>query len=789
MTQAINARALAKLRSFDRHWPNALPIFLVALTVVIANILMLTRVVDENPINWLSGLAVVSHPGIIPGQNTIDPSVGWITQGLGHYAALSLLHGHIPWWNPYEGLGMPLAGEMGSAALFPATLLQILPNGHLYFIIFLELVAGLSTYFLARRFTISRWSAVAAAMAFSVNGTFAWLSHAPVNAVAFLPMILLGIEMAADAARRRERYGWTFIAVGIALSIYGGFPEEVFWFIPFGVAWAVFRLVPLVRTGAARRFAGKLALGGVGGVLLAAPLLVAFYTFFLHAIGPPHQPSNYFSTPPHAVLATQILPYLYGPIGAFSSFDPTNTVAGVWNSGGFLNSSLLVLAFIGATGRTHRPLRLFLAISVLVAFARMMGFWPITHLIALLPGSWIDYERYAAPTWEIAMALLAAFGVDDAINRVISLRRLFFSLAFGLGVIGICYLTARGVLAGVAKAPDASLWIGLSIIWALALVVTVVIAVRFGGRLRPTWLLLLVALDATALYVVPQLSSQRNVTNDYAAVHYLQAHLGLARFATLGPIAPDYGSYFQIAAINIEDIPIPTAYSSLVLTQLDPGIGQAFNFTGINYWQAPGQPSVATEFFTHLQNYERVGTKYLVTPAGLSLTPSQVSKLRLRQVFSDPLARIYALPAPAPFYATMGDSPCKITDASIAGATISCEAPTILVRRELYLPGWATTVNGEQKPMYSQNGLFQAVRIPSGRARVTFSFAPPHIELGWLAFVAGIVLLAASGVERLRRRSSSSRIARSTISQHTVSLTKADAPLGPTMIEKTHEDQ
>ena len=44
-------------------------------------------------------------------------------QALGHLVATDWFSGHVPWWNPYEGLGVPLAGDMQSGAFFPPTLL------------------------------------------------------------------------------------------------------------------------------------------------------------------------------------------------------------------------------------------------------------------------------------------------------------------------------------------------------------------------------------------------------------------------------------------------------------------------------------------------------------------------------------------------------------------------------------------------------------------------------------------------------------------------------------------
>ena len=62
------------------------------------------------------GTKVGGHP--LPGLPTIDPNVAFTSQALGIRAAHDWLSGHIPWWNAFEATGVPLAGEMQSAALF-----------------------------------------------------------------------------------------------------------------------------------------------------------------------------------------------------------------------------------------------------------------------------------------------------------------------------------------------------------------------------------------------------------------------------------------------------------------------------------------------------------------------------------------------------------------------------------------------------------------------------------------------------------------------------------------------
>jgi hypothetical protein len=58
-----------------------------------------------------------------------------------------------------------------------------------------------STYLLLRRLARAPASA-AGGTAFALNGTFAWL-YVPVNPVAFLPLLLLGVEVRRGGEGRR----------------------------------------------------------------------------------------------------------------------------------------------------------------------------------------------------------------------------------------------------------------------------------------------------------------------------------------------------------------------------------------------------------------------------------------------------------------------------------------------------------------------------------------------------------------------------------------------------------
>ena len=77
------------------------------------------------------------------------------------------------------------------------------------------------------------------------------------------------------------------------------------------------------------------------------------------------------------------------------------------------------------------------------------------------------------------------------------------------------------------------------------------------GKQRVRLLSAVLALDALALFVVPEFSAPRSVSVDTAPVAYLRSHIGNSRFFTLRPLAPNYGSYFGVSSLNINDLRHP----------------------------------------------------------------------------------------------------------------------------------------------------------------------------------------------------------------------------------------
>jgi hypothetical protein len=737
---------------------------IVVSAVVIGNLPYLLHLFDPNPLDNLSGLGSLTTPGLITGSTAADPNVGFTAQALGHLAMVDWIHGHIPWWNPYEGLGSPLAGEMQAATFFPPTAFLLLSNGQVLAHLSVEIVAGLSTYFLLRRVSLGRPAAVAGGIAFGLNGTFAWFSHAPANPVAFLPLLLLGVEFAADSGGRTTAKAWGVIGVALALSIYAGFPETAYIDGVFVVIWVVVRAVQL--STAWRSFILTIGKGLGLGLLLSAPLLIAFVDYLPHAYVGSHNGSFAAASLPRGAFSQAFLPYVYGPIDGFSANDATGTLTTIWGSvGGYIIFSAVVLALIGLYGSRLRLLRFVLLAWTILSLGRTYGVQPFQHIVNALPvmGD-VAFYRYSNASWEFSLIVLAAFGLDDVVRARVPRWWILVSAFTSMIFLGLIVSGSRSEVDRLIDAAHHHAWAVASTVWAAVIIgVTVAAALFLRGRLRTLVLVIMIAFDAIAMFAIPEFSAPRSATLDTAPVSFLQKHLGTYRFYTIQPIQPNYGSYFGLSSLDVNDLPVPKEWMTYVTHQLDPN-ALPYVFNGSVRAVATG-PSSLEEFARHLTSFETAGVKYLVVASGTPL-PTMPPTGVLQRVFSDGTAQIYQLPSPHPMYSTLHGA-CDVKAEGLESATTTCPSPHTLVRHELYMSGWSASLNGRPVGILPYEGVFQQIRVPAGTSAVTFNFTPPHVILGYIAFLLGVACLVVAPLRYCWARRAGPR------SQHGISTRKS----------------
>jgi hypothetical protein len=781
----------------------------ILVAIALANMPAILHLVTSNPLH-LDAYLRSPQNGLLPGLPYIDPNAGYTAQALGHLSAVDWLHGHVPWWNPFEGIGAPLAGEMQSGAFFPLTVLLLFHDGTLYLQLLLETIAGWSTYALVRRLGVGRCISSAAGVAFALCGTFAWFAHAPVRPIAFLPLCLIGIDRAIEAAREQRTGGWQLLAMALALSILAGFPETTFINGLFVLWWAILRLSGPARV-VWKPAVGKLVLGFAVGIALAAPLIIAFVDYLGNANTGSHGEGFANVSLPRAGLAQLVLPYGLGPIFGLSSGHGIDTIQSLWAStGGFLSATLIAGGIVGLIGRRERGLRLGLAAWVALFLMRTFGVPAVLHLFALAPGTrLIAFFRYADPSWEFAVVALAALGLDD-IARSATRRRVLVSSAALTGLVVVwaaasAWPVVRNAIvnpAGLTTRP----WVYL--IGSLAFAVGALVCLALGGwwaglspsdsflrsptvtrieRIRRRGRVVMAGVvmgESVMLLGFTYLSAPTPRSLQLGSVKWLQTHLGTYRFITLGPIQPDYGSYFGIAQANVNDLPLPETYNTYIHAHLDPNSPQGV-FTG-GARIDPSKLTPAEELNVNLANYEALGIRYVVEKStGSDLQgrayPAAGSPpwpAGPRRVYRDQFAEVWELPSALSLYSIKADISTVKADGSapsciVAGSgwnyvTVRCPAPSTVTRRVQYIPGWTARANGQpilvQKSQGGTTGLFQELTVPPGMTVIRFAYVPPYEAAGALVAGTALIILFASIVVpaiRNQRRSRNTGVARS----------------------------
>ena len=222
---------------------------------------------------------------------------------------------------------------------------------------------------------------------------------------------------------------------------------------------------------------------------------------------------------------------------------------------------------------------------------------------------------------------------------------------------------------------------------------------------------------------------------EMGSVEFLRRNLGFQRFYTLGPIAPNYGSYFGIASINYNDLPVPERWARYVTTEVDDNTVDLF-FTGYSRVRANG-PTAAENLLRNLRHYAEVGTRFVVVPANSPDLPPEFREM-LPEVYRDRSVTIHEIPSPHPYFAAEG---CRLTICTRDALAADCQAPARLERLELFMPGWTASVNGSEVPVSEHGALFQQVDLPAGPSEVRFFFRPPFSGWALVAFIFGILAL------------------------------------------------
>ncbi len=692
-------------------------------------------------------------------------------------------HGHLPLWNPYNALGLPLAFNWESATFSVPVLLGYLVPLHLAYtvqVLVTYAIAGTGVYVLGRVMHLGVLGSVMAATVYELSGPIFGLIGWSFGGVMAWAGWLLVAAIFILRGRHRAR-SIVFFAVVVACAIYAGEPEALVFLAIAAALLLVMvlgsRVFGLGESGPVLRPLIDFAVAGVAGAALGAPLLlpgtevggVSLRNFRggQVTLGGPSS-------------AAQALP-LHNLIHVvFQGFDGLPVTGTPWfadryiyiDTVAYVGVIAVVLGVLALAKRWRQPEVLTFG-AITVVMAGLVFASPLVAFLDDLPfhlGGVLWY-RAVAPM-ALGLAVLAGVGTDVLVRSgtKVDVRRW---LGAGFGAAGLVLVAlwffGRGHLHPVEATFRAKsfIWPAVATVVGLGVVGWLAWAERRDRKARDTprgpvsragaWAATALLVCETAFLVVsgvPVWWSSPTGFTPTPAVTALKRAVGSAIVGegTTGcdsqAITSNVNAAFGVHQLTAYDPVIPRAYFLNWRALTGRLAGPAGNFIYC--------PAVTTAALARLY-----GVAYVLEPHG---TPGPQGGVFDRNVGDEDLYRIpgaaaatlttlrngHSLPPP-----DAAGKPVAVTHADPASwklVTHSTDAGVLRLRLT-DLPGWRATIDGRPLELLSFSGVMLQARIPPGTHTVELHYWPQAFSAGLvLAAAAALGLCAIPIVGRIRRR-------------------------------------
>ncbi len=330
--------------------------------------------------------------------------------------ASSWQQGVLPFWNPYQGTGCPLAADPVSYFLSPFTIIFTLcPTLHTYNLLLIVrvLLAAMSTYFFGKALRLGRLPSFFAALIYAFCPFNLW--YAEMSNGTTYPMLPLLFASFAKLAQTLQVKWLVWCTLACALVLLSGHSECVFFDITIATFFflaQIFFLQPQKRKQLKFYLTGLLAIGAIGLVsfCLSAPALLPFleYLFNLQT----YKTINYMNTHAHPL---SLLFNLFFPLAGPAS-----------PSLGIVAFTLVLLAII----KLHRPRIASLAATAILTYAIVSQLGPLDYVFNSTFFHAIT-TAYAMPVLILLLSMLSGYGLKAiSVAMILKNRRTIIWFAF-----------------------------------------------------------------------------------------------------------------------------------------------------------------------------------------------------------------------------------------------------------------------------------------------------------------------------------------------------------------------
>ncbi len=703
----------------------------------------------------LALLIFAAFPQVFLGLETfVARDFGFFVYPLAHFQQQSLLHGEIPFWNPYNNCGVPFLAQFNTMALYPPALFYLaLPlKWSLGMFSLLHLWwAGLGMYFLARRWTGNNFAAAFAGFVFAFNGwsinLLMWPSH--IATFAWMPWVVLAVELAWRKGMERI----ILAAFAGAMQMLAGGPETIFltWLIVLALWLQQFIKGECPRVAMLWRF----PVVAVLVVSLAAAQLFPFLDLIAHS-----QRASGFAdlrwSMPGSGLANFLVPMAFGATGSGGVFfQPGQYMTGSYYLGlGTLWLALLAIFFL----RDRRVWLLAGVIVIGIIFA-LGEHTPVLPLLRqLVPQmSMITYPIKYIMVVVFALPLLAAM----ALANFGKIQKRLLPLGLILLALIIVVIVWTQLAPQTGNNSHLALTSGLTRAAFLLLTGLILFALTRTGnspllRFMPLLLILVAWMDVfthepTQNPTVPPWIFQPDLSREKLALNP-QPELGGSR-AMVSPMAAHEFVVFAVsdsknnfltkrlgycANCNLLDaVPKVDGFFSLTPRESDAVLSLFYTTTNASYPQLEAFMGVsqitANDAIYHWQARTNFLPLVTVGQKPFFLDDTQALAVLTQNNFDG--GKMAFLPPEAKATITVSNATtAKILSSKFGNDMVDIEAeadePSLVVIAQTYYHNWHAEMDGKPAKLLRANVAFQAVEIPAGTHKIHLFYQDRAFEIG-----------------------------------------------------------
>lgn len=678
-----------------------------------------------------------------------------------HLVYESIQNGIIPFWNPYQFMGMPFMAGMKPMVFYPLNIffgLGEITSWHIL-LLFQLVGAGYFMYLLVKELTNNTTAAVLSGICFAYSSLMVGLLEfgSDGNAIIWLPLFLFAAKKYLD-----DRKGiWTAIfGIAIAAAVFAGHLQYLGYEL---LVTCIFILAYGRKSKARMSTYLRLLLFGVLGFGISAIQLFPSLEMFRYSY---RGIANSYDVFAEGLLKPYQLVRLLAPDFFGHPMTHDLHMGYIEQCGYFGVVPLFFTVWAMITNRTNWFVRLFSAVFIFGVLFSLDGIAQLLYVlrIPLITSGYGARIFYTALFSGSVLAGLGLFTYLQPGNETKKRQWLFRYIATILIVFGVSFALTKIIHTPVPSFNNLKFPVGIVLLFAGAGFLYFIVKKRNAALATILFALAVLGITYFDLfrlgYRFLTFSNTKFLYPDTKVVTFIKEQTQKTLGRVYGLAEPELPSYLGVYSVE--------TYNSLYSMR-----------TGKLLQALDGKDMTSLPVNKYLLN-KNENLKYILDLAGTSLIVIDKGKnpaseyfrssrfeKELTRVFEDDKFDVYrndtSIPRFGVFYDVrqnvsdgealqllqnrlvnldttilidtaipielqQGTGSADLLSSSLNSQTfrVQTDKPALLYVSDAFFPGWKAIVNGKEKQIYRTNYNFRSVLVPSGNSEVVFTYQPTH---------------------------------------------------------------